>query len=366
MTKRQFVLNCSSVVVPSSAARGGALAIAALVLTACTLLTSYEGLEGATTNCYRSKAPAPPTAVSDGPPVGPLVTAMSSLVLVGGPNVPPPAGLDLDDQCTCPGPASCANSFESPTCDDAGGVDNASGALLAIVANNGLPLADKLLQEGLVSGLFGVLFRITGYSGATDDPAVVVEMLNAVAANEGSGDLPRFDGADRWTLDSASFVKGRTVALALDAYVTRRVLVAHFSRLVPKLRIRPSVSTTLLIDLQLDDVTLVGEIAAVGASGATLKNAQLAGRSSISSWLAQVQRAGACASTDPFAGFQKRLCDLRDLAARAALDNKNAPCNAISVAIGFESVAASTAMDRAPIESPSACDGELDAGIGCP
>ena len=349
-----------------SAARGAALAFAALVLTACTLLTSYEGLEHGTPSCDRSKAPAPPPAASDGPAMGPLVTAMSSLVLVGGPNVPPPAGLDLDDQCTCPGPASCVNSLDSPTCDDAGGVDNASGALLTIVANNGLPLADKLLQEGLAAGLYGVLFRITGYSGAPDDPAVVVEMLNAVAVNEGSGDLPKFDGADRWTLDSASFVNGRTVALALDAYVTRGVLVAHFSTLVPKLRIRPSGSTTLLIDLQLDDVTLVGEIAAVGASGATLKNAQLAGRSSISSWLAQVQRAGACASTNPFLGFQKRLCDLRDLAARAALDDKNAPCNAISVAIGFDSVPASTATERAPIESPSPCDGELDAGIGCP
>ena len=345
-------------------ARVGTLVVAALLLGACTFLTSYQGLEGG--RCALVKAPAPPPAATEGAPLGPLVTAMSSLAVVGGPNVPAPAGLDLDEQCTCPGPASCSTSPDRTTCDDGGGIDNGLGGIFAKLKDNGFPLADDLLQKGLAAGLFGVLFRIGGYSGKPDDPQVVVEMLNAVAANEGGGGVPKFDGTDQWTLDSASFVNGRTVALTLDAYVTRGVLVAHFLKLIPKLRINPSPSTTLLLDLELDDVTLMGEIAPVGTGGATLKNAQLLGRSPVSSWLLQVQRAGQCASSDAFLAFRKELCDLRDLAGRSALDNTDAPCAAISVAIGFASVAASTASERAAIESPSACGGELDGGIECP
>ena len=339
---------------------------AALLLGACSLITTYEGLEGATP-CIPAKAPARPTAASDGPPLGPLVTAVSSLVLVGPPNGPAPAaGLDLDDQCTCPGPASCSTNAESTTCDKDGGIDNGLRDIFARLRDNGFPLADDLLQGGLTSGLFGILFRISGYSGKPEDPQVIVEMLNAVAANEGTGGRPTFEGTDRWTIDATSFVNKQTVAVTLDAYVTRGVLVAHFERLVPKFRISRSPSTTLLLDLALADVTLVGELAAVGADGATLKNAQLSGRSPIASWLLQVQRAGQCASSDAFLTFRKQLCELRDLAVRASMDNANAPCGAISLAVGFESVAATTAAERAPVESASACDGTLDAGIGCP
>jgi hypothetical protein len=296
--------------------------------------------------------------------LGPFVVAVKSITLVGGDGGVPPAGLDLDEQCTCPGPPSCVFNG-APACDRASGVDNSTLALFAGLAESGFSLADDNVREGLTKGLYGIVFKVTGYSGLPDDARVTVEMMNAISVNDGG--LPAFDGHDDWVLDSTSFDDaGLSTASTFGGYVAQGTLVAPFVRLTPKLRLVITPTINVLIDVDIDDAVVMGTIG-LSDAGATLTNAQITGRIRVSSWLKQIQRGGRCASTGAFAGAQQQICRFRDLAATAASDNKGAACDSISVAIAFEAAPATTEpVPRTATESPSACDSTLDASVGCP
>jgi hypothetical protein len=363
-----------------------------LLASACSLLTSYDGFEDGhqpvdsasdapAQDAGSDTAPDPhacegavripprPPANPDTSSVGTLVAAVSSIAFLESDASAPVVGFDIDRRCTCPGPPSCVSRVKEPNCDADGGVDNATQDIFVFLKGTGFLIDDSSVQKGIADGLYGIVFRVKGYSGAPDDPTVSVEFFNAFSVNDGGA--PSFDGGDTWLLDQSTIHDdGASMVLDPAAYVAGGILVASIPRLVPKIRLPYSPDRNVLIDLEVNEAQIVAHVNVGPDGGVVLSEGRIVGRSSMSSWLTQIQRSGLCTSGSDFAVYQDFLCRRRDLPARSADDDKGADCQSISLAIRFEaSVARIAANAGVPTESPSPCaaDGSvIDASVGCP
>lgn len=341
----------------------GALA----VTTACSLLTSFEGFDeprprseagadaggdGAPPDpCFHKRWPAPPASGPDGD-VGELYAAVRAMSMASAEG-DPPYGFDLDNLCSCPDRLACLGPQPGKPCDPAdSGTDNAANDLFNFFSSlSGIKLDESGLRLGLDTGRFGLMFRLVGWNGEGNDPDVQLTAFNAFAVNGGSDAGARFDGTDVWTLDVASFVDARIPAFpATSAYVADGVLVATFTRLVVKVRIPTSGGRWLLIPVEMRDVHVAARVQRAG-SGFSLSNAEMGGRMPTSSLLSLAVSGGACPGSTGFEAVKPLLCDSRDVPLDPGKDGRDAPCEALSMGMVFDAVAARPAAEAGvPVE----------------
>jgi hypothetical protein len=251
-------------------------------------------------------------------------------------------GYDLDGVCTCPEPESCVRPGGTrQVCDELGGVDNAGGQLLTLVAlfANRAPDSNQRLR----SGDYGLLVLVREYNGQANDSQVTVAFLlsNGTDGIQDGGIPPRpkYDGTDRWTVDPKSVAGGSGppyVPLFIDksAYVSAGVLVAtadftlRLGRMTLQL-VGSTVTGTLTKDAvgyHIDDGVIVGRVAA---------RTFLTNVSAIDDPF--VDGGYMCGDSGTYRDLKTKLCEMADIVSDLKQDNTGAPCDALSVSAHFTS-----------------------------
>lgn len=354
--------------------------LAASALTACSLLTSYEGLEGNAKVDGATPPPLPDSSVAEvvvvppedpctsegvpSPPdggavtgdVGRLVGALRTIRLAGGDAGT--FGLNMDRTCG----ASCVSSAAKPPMDPPTGIDNAAFDLFQLLKSTGFRLDDQAFNDGIKSGLWGLVVRVDGYSGTADDDAVQVEIMNAAGVNKGDGGA-HLDGTDEWTIDSRSMVSGVSLFRSKVAYVRGDVLVARFERFPPTMRGSGGGSLVLVLSPELFAVTLTAKVVSQADGGLTLEDGKLVGVMPPEQFLLQIQQLGLCANDTLFPTAIDYVCGVRDLATTltAPISDK---CTNISFALAFDAVPARVSPSTKVVNDAFGCDGG-DPTVGC-
>ncbi len=308
--------------------------------------------------CAHTRWPARPA--DDDPSTTPNVTAMSAIATLslglapeGGPA--PLIGFDLDRVCTCPGPDSCVNSFNTnPHCDEKGGRDNAAQALLQIVET--LPgLNEAALNQQLSSGKYGLVFAVSQWNGQPNDTQVNISLFvsNGLTPDDAGTVGPvKGDGSDVWLLSSGSLLGGDSLA-GVDcgngnpqcspvyyddnAYVTGGTIVGSVDF---QIALGGSGSGTVNVNLT-GSVVLATLVSSAG--GWSLANGTIAGRWATSKLLSSLAalddplKSGSylCGDDGTYGIVKNDICNAMDIAADPNLDQTGAPCDAISVSLGF-------------------------------
>jgi hypothetical protein len=356
--------------------------LAATVLTACSLITSYDGLEGAakadaTTPpadafvpdapleaavpaepCTNEGVPPPPDGGAVTGVVGRLVGAIRTMRLLDADDAGTTFGLNMDRTCG----ASCVSSAASPPKDPPSGIDNAAFGLFQTLKGIGLNLGDLGFNDAIKSGLWNLVVRVDGYSGTADDDVVQVDLLNAAGVNKGDGGA-RLDGTDEWIIDSTSMVAGVSLFRSKVAYVSGNVLVARFERFPPTLRVSGGGTVVLVLNPDLFSVTFTARIVSHADGGLTLAEGKLVGSMPPEQFLLQLQRLGSCPSDPLFSTAVDYVCAVRDLAPTltSAASEK---CTNISFAIGLDAIPARVSPATKIVNDVRACDGG-DPTVGC-
>ncbi len=279
-----------------------------------------------------------------------------------------PTGLDLDGLCTCsplslPDPGACENPRATTSlCDDPGGVDRQSRALVRDVATSFI-LGDAPLNDAIRAGRLALLVQVTGYNNERDDPDVKVDLLNGVhlaGGDGGPGDPPpRFDDTDSWLLErdtvSTSSPDGGIAASIYSkrgAYVANGTLVAAFDNPI-RIGFRIlSGSKLRTAGLVLTEARLVARVQPTDA-GPAVTEGFLAGKWTLDSALSLAESATGCRRDAVYELARATLCANADLATSG-----KARCDGISLTIGFQTVAArfSGVVDALDLR----CDGGVD------
>ena len=351
--------------------RRAAIGAVASLAGACSILTSFDGIEprspiadvapdvvgdtGPDAACLRTRWPDPPEGSDTAVDVGELTSAVTQLRILEPLAEGKIQGFDLDGLCTCPDRPACIGPKPNEPCDTTdSGIDNAGDGLFQTFAAQGIALDDMGLKTGIQMGQYGVLIRISGYNGEANDPALKVAVFNAVAVN-GDGGVPRNDGTDRWTVDSESLLDNRFPAyFSAKAYVAGGVLVADLLRVILRARIPTGPSSFSLLELDLRSAHLVARIGARSATGIVLEDGRIAGRIPAPTLLAQGMRSGACRDSGVYEVLKPIVCAARDLPFDPAQDGRDQSCESLSVGFGFTSapalieVGSSTRVDTFP------------------
>jgi hypothetical protein len=327
--------------------------------------------------------PSRPTVADDGgdgPDIRPVVAALRTID-IGVSDVDaavPPFGFDLDNDCTCPGPGSCATEPEPPGtfCDDEGGRDN-----MDIQLFRGLPGAASTgtaqINQGLTAGQYGLLFVITNYNGTPNDSQVTVDFYVSNGLNrspDGGIPTPLFNGNDQWTIDPNSLTGGQPAFSADLAYVSNNVLVAKLAQLPVVFGDRSFLGGATM---QLNDAVVVGQLQLVsvadgdgGALRLALSSGTIAGRwptSKMLGTLATIPAGGGfLCGTDPtnrvnYQILKAGICGSADITQLQVNDNQTplAPCDAISVGMQFTAAPAQLGDMLAVPAAPAGC-GDAD------
>lgn len=330
--------------------------------------------------CVLAHAPARPVIPDEDAP-GTLQFAVDALRIddtEADAAIPPGAGLDLDQACTCPEPDTCVPPSGAKRCDRDGGADNALGRLFGILAHAYPAEFDPdFVTNRIRRGDYTLLIGISGWNHKPDDPNVVVAIALSQGLEgrvDGGTDQPRLDGTDVWTIDPASVVDGDShigtdceanptdcfpTHLSSDAWVTGGVLVARGDAPL-------SVSTTSSrIDIQLDDVVTVARLFDDG--GVTRLQGQLTGRWAVSRVLAslgsvQLNGTPLCNEEVAYQAAKEQVCNVVDLASQASLDGTGKPCESLSAALSFSALTAHRGViyagDTTP---PTTCPNQGDS-----
>jgi hypothetical protein len=255
-------------------------------------------------------------------------------------------GINLDRTCTCPGPETCVLRRGAPQhCDEGTGADNALPGVFGQVAGfrGGAPLVDGANRD-IAEGEFGILVQVGAYNGAPDDSRVTVSVFlsSGILAPDGGVQPPKDDGTDEWSLDPQSLL-GETgppfVAKAVDenAYVSGGTLVARID--VPILFGGSPSGDAPLFPIETTGGYLVAKLERDGALRA-VRGGQIAGRwptRNLIRTLGKLDVAGAPLCNTPlYNELKTRVCRAADLTADPEADPTTTPCNAVSIALGFD------------------------------
>ncbi len=253
-------------------------------------------------------------------------------------------GFDLDHTCTCPAPESCVPQQGSQThCDDPQGRDNAGGALIQQFSQLTTELDANQINTKFAQGLSTMMLRVRNYNGTPNDTQVALAVLvsNGTMPLTDAGDNPppKHDGTDTWGIDPSSLVGSPPPYLAVNedasAYVTNGVLVASVS-------FPFGIGTAFGPNfLRLDGALLVATVTKV-QTGFALAGI-VTGRWDTRNLLTGMQGvhdplspSDFLCGTDPtYQGFKKLICAASDISRLGSSDNTGAPCDAISLAVGF-------------------------------
>jgi len=300
------------------------------------------------------------TTRPDGPDVAPAVFVLVSPSLRNDGE----AGWDLDRRCTDPPDdpsldwdAECAPSnaagrhvADLPECVDDGYGQEVAGTFSPL----GSGLRDAL-TAAMELGTSGLLVRLSGFSGEANDPELVVDVAPvayAVPAAGVRGDPPLWDGYDAFaTFSDALDLSGDPLLRDDAAYVTRGVLVARLGD--------PAVITLRAPDrsltLTLTDAVLTARVSEDLDGG--LDQFRLSGRWRVERVLEQLDSVGLCDGDALRMAAEIRIADAADVRAtpRGGMGS-DAPCEALSVSIGFEArVGVWSAELEPPSPPPTAC-----------
>ncbi len=271
-----------------------------------------------------------------------------------------PHSLDLDRTCTCPGPESCRTT--APThCDDSQGRDNSAGALFLKFAKLTDAFNADNVNKGVKNGRSGLLLRLRHYNGLQNDTSVEFALFTSngtVLPDGGAGPVPLHDGNDRWSASPASLLGGAGPPFIpnyvdINAYVNNGVLVANADFLVRLIS-------------NANPITLHGGvlIAALVPQGATfaLKQGRLTGRWSARDLLTTLQlekdpfapSEHLCGNNPTYLDIKTQICKATDISSNLFPDPQ-APCDALSLGLGFEAEPALLTGTIADTPTPLPC-----------
>jgi hypothetical protein len=310
-----------------------------------------SGVEAA---CVPAVPPKAPAADDDGGADADLIFALHALDL--GTKLSDPVGYDLDTVCTCPGPSSCtlpSSAVDGEACDHPGGRDNATGALFADLGTFDPHLDQSNLNSEIENGKFTVLVRVRNYNGLANDTNVDAEFYNS----PGSNGPPRWTGSDSWFIYKDNVLSGTDesnyvpVYYDTHAYVRDYTLVARprtlAIRIAPDTGINdnylefPISSSVVTLDLQTGD----GLFAARLASSDLLSSVQVL----------ESDAGFLCGTNILYLGIASEVCPAQDIMTSPSEDNAGKSCDALSLAIGFTSVAAHLDMLESPVQVEASC-----------
>jgi hypothetical protein len=305
-----------------------------------------------------------------------------------------PSGFNLDKTCSTDiATSSCTTEVDEATFAGYGkdfnaqGGDNAGFSLLQYLAQQGDSFKPASVNQRLQAGEYGIVVRVTRWNGLPDDPDVLVEIFPAIGVwkqldggTETDGGKPTFTAVDQWMRDErfrlapgldSSSIKSAT------AWITGGKLVATF----PDLTFAVSVpDDPKKLDIHVRDAYVAGTLAADG--GEYVTDVVAGGRWKTSDFLDQVRQifvkntlgvtnAYLC---DPgpiqfaYNAVKKEACNGRDIRSVAVDDNKQQPCDAVSLGMRFDTypVAEAGAFATGPTIPPRCVDAAVPAGDDCP
>jgi hypothetical protein len=280
-------------------------------------------------------------------------------------------------------------------CDDDGGVDEATISIFNSFAKltEGLFNQDTYNRAIAEDGANGLIVRLTGYNGGMNQMpgnlGVSIFLSDGTAMVDGGANPPpTWDGNDVWTLDSQSIFNGQldagigSLALYYDlnAYIANGVIVAKASdnnsnlefpfRLTPSVHANPGEELGA-ITLLLQGTVLTANIAPAG-SGYQLTNGVISGRYATSSltqtlgtFLDPAGGPGAhlCPGSPTFENIQPQICRGADIFRNPVAMDAGAPCDALSLAVGFTAFPAQMGPGFVRPPDPAVCN---DASTDCP
>jgi len=270
-------------------------------------------------------------------------------------------GYDLDSRCTTdPSSASCKAA--AVTVDGPGGVDNGSIGLMSTVVGLGVTdsLKDESINQIIDSGAFTMLVRVFNLQNDTNQTAGVINV-----AIQSSPALvtspPTWDGGDRWYPAVDDVVGGdagtNTPNHLMPGYVTNGVLVAKDTTpLALALYLPPGNTPSGPLHVKLINPVITARLVKRGDGNYDLADGVIAGRWAASDMLrtvADLTINGSSLCTyiggSAYQVVQQKICDARDITA-SNVDNNSENCDALSVAVAFDAVAAQ--VGNSPVGFP--------------
>jgi hypothetical protein len=384
----------------------GAIALGALGFGLATGCQYVAGLDGDYTKqevCQPLHAPERPPQLPLGAPAPTFTVAMHTIDL-DEQDAEPRFGIDLDGRCSCTlDQQSCAPPDpKKAICDDAHGLDNGAGVAFSRLATlSAGAVSSSVLNAGLKTGLWSLLFQISKYTDGADDDAVTVQVFETT----GTPSPPLWDGSDLWPISCTSLQgMAPTQPLVQDdkAYVRGGVLVAHFESLG-----LPTRGKGVRLDVRLSNVTLTAKLEKDAKSRFMLREGTIAGTwtqpemfASLSS-LRYNDKSKLCRDDGAYFAVKGTMCEVLDLhvvspsgadgggmggaggaggadpcgsekgavmGAGEIHSDEALPCNAISFGIGFTADPAQlsgTVAAPAPPDNPCAPEND-PKGDSCP
>jgi hypothetical protein len=306
--------------------------------------------------CVPVTYPDPPGGIDDGTNIGTLVFALRSVDFGDTGNGTP--GYDLDHVCTCfrdAGNACSGKATPSTYCDADGGVDNQASKLIGLVGEFAASVfGSSVFSAQANSGKWTLLFRVDGYNGQPNDPAVNVALYPATGIP-----MPNWDGFDQWPVVASSVDGGVNAPYFVSdgAYVSNGVLVATMP--TGELTIHGGGQDTITVRLSAGVIT--ANLSQLGPSW-RLQSGVFAGRWSLTEIFKSLSsyrdNNGKPLCTDQLVQYtvvKQLICQDADILVNDTMP-KSAPCDALSIGIGFTA-------------DPALLGGISDAGVdspGCP
>ncbi len=340
--------------------------------------------------CGELGVPGAPDASADAAPDAPasVLVAVKTLDLgIDAGHVVP--GFNLDKTCSVDvATSSCTTGVDEITFDkyakDHGdqGLDNTGYGLIQYLGSLGDAFKPSSINDRLLSGEFGLLFRMTSWNGASDDDDVFVEVFPAVGiiVQGDAGTKPQLTASDQWIRDTRFQLAGNLDASSIKsnrAYVSGGKLVASFADFTLPISVPDDPKK---LDIRARELWLAGDLV-TDASGTRITNATLGGRWKTADFLGEVRliylkstlgvmNQYLCEMGSPafiYGTVKKEACSGRDIRSASREDNTNMPCDALSVGLRFDTYAVDRAgpFQLGPGYGPRCQDAGVPAGDDC-
>ena len=260
-------------------------------------------------------------------------------------------GFDLDERCTCPGGGSCVPLKGAPTiCDDDAGRDNSAAQLLDTFTKVASAFSPQKLNQKLQNGEFGLVVRVRNYNGTANDTSVETALFisnGTTSATDGGPPItPKFDGNDSWTIDPRSLLGGvappyipQPNTTDTAAYVRDGVFVASLAAADLEFNAGTGLGS---LRVNMTGVVVTGKLVPDGAGGYRVDDGVLAGRWPSQKFLTSlapikdpITSDFLCGDASTYGSLKALICKNLDITSFPQNDNTNAPCDALSIALGF-------------------------------
>jgi hypothetical protein len=290
-------------------------------------------------------------------------------------------GFDLDGLCSG-GPSCIKGGTKERACESLLGDANEDGRhcrdnqiglldynLDTIEITSGKYMGtDRDVNCAICQGAYNVLMRVSGYNGGSNDSSVRVDLYPSpgletpkdVDCDSDPWDTSScWERGDPWMIDAAH-VEGAEPGDPLgngklydpSAYVRDHWLVMRLPENAPFGLVSNDEDAPKVVRIVLNEGYLVARLEQ-SDDGWTSREGLVAGRTKLTDLVAEFERIGLCEATDPAAfaliqNFVRSAADVLSTGANAA----DTPCDALSVGIGIDSIAATAgelvAVDDTP------------------